>query len=59
MRYLKALYESDYEQLKETDEFRSFVTKNEQWLFPYADFMHQRDRLPRNFYIYLQYHLLD
>ncbi|MCQ2345492.1 MAG: 4-alpha-glucanotransferase [Paludibacteraceae bacterium] len=56
MRYLKALYESDYEQLKETDEFRSFVTKNEQWLFPYADFMHRRDRLPRNFYIYLQYH---
>ena len=56
MVYFKALYKKDFAALKETEEYKAFVKKNKTWLEPYAAFMAKRDKQPKDFYCYLQFH---
>ena len=56
MVYFKALYKKDFAALKETEEYKEFIKKNKLWLEPYAAFMAKRDKQPKDFYCYLQFH---
>lgn len=56
MKYFKALYKTDKTALFATAEYKAFFQKNKSWLEPYAAFMSKRDKEPKDFYCYLQFH---
>ncbi|MBQ0136738.1 MAG: 4-alpha-glucanotransferase [Bacteroidales bacterium] len=56
MKYFKALYKQDKETLFASDEYKDFYKKSKGWLAPYADFMAKRDKQPKDFYCFLQFH---
>ena len=56
MKYFKALYKAEKEIVFSSAAYQAFYTKNAEWLLPYAQFMSRRDKLPKDFYCYLQYH---
>ena len=56
MKYFKALYKTDKTALFATSEYKAFFQKNKSWLEPYAAFMSKRDKEPKDFYCYLQFH---
>jgi len=56
MVFFKALYKQDKDALFATDEYKAFEAKNSAWLEPYAAFLSKRDKQPKDFYKYLQFH---
>lgn len=56
MKYFKALFKQDKEAVFAGDEYKAFFAKNEQWLVPYAQFLHKRDKQPVELYYFLQFH---
>ena len=56
MEFFKALYKQDKDALFATEEYKAFEKKNHAWLEPYAAFLHKRDKQPKEFYKYLQFH---
>ena len=56
MKYFKALFKAEAKKLFETEEYKAFYKKSKNWLDAYADFMSRRDKEPREFYCYLQFH---
>lgn len=56
MKYFLTLYNADKEALFSSEEYKSFFLKNKEWLEPYAAFLSKRDKHPREFYYYLQFH---
>ncbi len=43
-RYFKLIFDQNWEQLKQTDDFQIFFNENKDWLIPYAAFCYLRDR---------------
>lgn len=56
MRYFRAIYKAEHEALFSSEEYKIFFEKNKLWLEPYAEFLHKRDKEPREFYYFLQFH---
>lgn len=56
MKYFKALYKTEAEALFSSAEYKTFFKKNEEWLVPYAAFVSKRDKQPKDFYYFLQFH---
>lgn len=56
MKYFKLLYKADKEALFSSEEYKAFYRKNHEWLDPYAAFLSKRDKQPKDFYCYLQFH---
>ena len=56
MKYFKLLYKADKEALFSSEEYKTFYQKNREWLEPYAAFLSKRDKQPKDFYCYLQFH---
>ena len=56
MKYFKALYKAEKAAVFASEAYKAFVEKNKEWLLPYAQFMSKRDKLPKDFYCYLQFH---
>ena len=56
MKYFKLLYKADKEALFSSEEYKAFYQKNREWLEPYAAFLSKRDKQPKDFYCYLQFH---
>lgn len=56
MKYFKALYKAEKEAIFASEAYKAFVEKNKGWLLPYAQFMSKRDKQPKDFYCYLQFH---
>ena len=56
MVFFKALYKQDKDALFSSAEYKAFVEKNNSWLDPYAAFLSKRDKQPKDFYKFLQFH---
>ena len=56
MKYFKALYKSEKDSLFASKPYKEFFARNREWLEPYAEFLHKRDKQPADFYYFLQYH---
>lgn len=56
MKYFKALYKAEKATVLASEAYKAFVEKNKEWLLPYAQFMSKRDKQPKDFYCYLQFH---
>ncbi len=56
MKYFKAIYKAEKEALFSSKEYKEFFKKNREWLEPYAEFLHKRDKNPADFYYFLQFH---
>ena len=56
MVFFKALYKQDKDALFSSAEYKAFVEKNNSWLEPYAAFLSKRDKQPKDFYKFLQFH---
>ena len=56
MKYFKAIYKAEKEALFSSQEYKDFFAKNREWLEPYAEFLHKRDKQPADFYYFLQFH---
>ncbi len=56
MKYFKLLYKADKEALFSSEEYKAFYQKNREWLEPYSAFLSKRDKQPKDFYCYLQFH---
>lgn len=56
MRYFKALYKAEKDTIFASEAYKKFYDKNAEWLLPYAQFMAKRDKQPKDFYCYLQFH---
>ena len=56
MKYFKAIYKAEKEALFSSKEYKDFFAKNREWLEPYAEFLHKRDKQPADFYYFLQFH---
>ena len=56
MVFFKALFKQDKDALFASDEYKAFEAKNTAWLEPYAEFLSKRDKQPKEFYKYLQFH---
>ena len=56
MVFFKALYKQDKDALFGSEEFKAFEAKNKEWLEPYAAFLSKRDKQPKDFYKFLQFH---
>ncbi len=56
MKYFKALFKAEGNATFDTKEYQDFYQKNKNWLDAYAAFMSRRDKEPREFYCYLQFH---
>ena len=55
-RYFKLLFKQDKDALFSSEAFKDFYVKNQEWLNPYAEFMSKRDKQPREYYCFLQFH---
>ena len=56
MVFFKALYKQDKDALFSSAEYKAFIKKNDSWLEPYAAFLSKRDKNPKDFYKFLQFH---
>ena len=56
MKYFKAIYKAEKEALFSSKEYKEFFKRNREWLEPYAEFLHKRDKQPADFYYFLQFH---
>ena len=56
MKYFKQLFKAEGGACFSTAEYKAFFAKNSEWLVPYAEFLHRRDKQPKEFYYYLQFH---
>ena len=56
MVFFKALYKQDKDALFSSEEYKVFEAKNSEWLEPYAAFLAKRDKQPKDFYKFLQFH---
>ena len=56
MKYFKSLYKTTKAELFASEEYKAFLAANEGWLLPYAEFMSKRDKQPKDFYCFLQFH---
>ena len=56
MVFFKALYKQDKDALFSSEEYKAFIKKNDSWLEPYAAFLAKRDKQPKDFYKFLQFH---
>ena len=56
MKYFKALYKAESAACFSSAEYKAFFQKNQDWLVPYAEFLHRRDKQPKELYYYLQFH---
>ncbi|MBR6508302.1 MAG: 4-alpha-glucanotransferase, partial [Paludibacteraceae bacterium] len=56
MKYFKAIYKAEKEALFSSKQYKDFFAKNREWLEPYAEFLHKRDKQPADFYYFLQFH---
>lgn len=56
MKYFKALYKVGKDTTFASEAYKHFLKKNAEWLLPYAQFMSKRDKQPKDFYCYLQFH---
>ncbi|MBQ0034649.1 MAG: 4-alpha-glucanotransferase [Bacteroidales bacterium] len=56
MRYFRAIYKAEHEALFSSEEYKTFFEKNRTWLEPYAAFLSKRDKEPKQFYYFLQFH---
>ena len=56
MKYFKAIYKAEKEALFSSKEYKEFFERNREWLEPYAEFLHKRDKQPADFYYFLQFH---
>ena len=56
MKYFKAIYKAEKEALFSSKEYKEFFKRNSEWLEPYAEFLHKRDKQPADFYYFLQFH---
>ena len=56
MVFFKALYKQDKDALFSSEEYKAFEAKNNEWLEPYAAFLAKRDKQPKDFYKFLQFH---
>ncbi|MCQ2347532.1 MAG: 4-alpha-glucanotransferase [Paludibacteraceae bacterium] len=54
--FFKALFEADAKRLFASAEYKTFYSKNSDWLDPYAKFMSKRDKEPVEYYRFLQFH---
>ena len=55
-KYFKALFKAEKEAVFSSEEYKAFFKKNREWLEPYAEFLHRRDKQPAEYYYYLQFH---
>lgn len=55
-RYFKLFYEKQKTTLFKSENFITFFNKNKEWLESYATFMAKRDKQPKEYYYFLQYH---
>ncbi|MBR1426260.1 MAG: 4-alpha-glucanotransferase [Paludibacteraceae bacterium] len=55
-KYFKAIYKADKDSLFGSTEYKEFFAKNKEWLEPYAEFLHKRDKQPKDYYYFLQFH---
>ncbi|MBR3646855.1 MAG: 4-alpha-glucanotransferase [Paludibacteraceae bacterium] len=56
MRFFRAIFKAEKEAVFSSEEYKAFFEQNKQWLEPYADFLHNRDKEPKEFYYFLQFH---
>ena len=56
MKYFKALYKAESAACFSSAEYKAFFQKNQDWLVPYAEFLHRRDKQPKELSYYLQFH---
>jgi len=56
MKYFKAIYKAEKEALFSSKQYKEFFARNREWLEPYAEFLHKRDKQPADFYYFLQFH---
>lgn len=56
MKYFKAIYKAEKEALFSSEEYKTFFNKNKEWLVSYAAFLSKRDKQPKEFYYFLQFH---
>ena len=54
--FFKALYKQDKDALFSSEEYKAFEAKNSVWLEPYAAFLSKRDKQPKDYYKFLQFH---
>ena len=54
--FFKALYKQDKDSLFGSEEYKTFEQKNREWLEPYAAFLSKRDKQPKDYYKFLQFH---
>ena len=54
--FFKALFKQDKDALFSSEEYKAFFAKNREWLEPYAEFLHKRDKQPKEYYYFLQFH---
>ncbi|MBR2265217.1 MAG: 4-alpha-glucanotransferase, partial [Paludibacteraceae bacterium] len=54
--FFKALYKQDKDALFSSEEYKAFEAKNSTWLEPYAAFLSKRDKQPKDYYKFLQFH---
>ena len=54
--FFKALYKQDQDALFSSEEYKAFEAKNSVWLEPYAAFLSKRDKQPKDYYKFLQFH---
>jgi len=54
--FFKALYKQDKDALFSSEEYKAFEAKNSFWLESYAEFLSKRDKQPKDYYKYLQFH---
>ena len=56
MRFFRAIFKAEKEAVFSSEEYKAFFEQNKQWLEPYAEFLHKRDKEPQQFYYFLQFH---
>ena len=56
MRFFRAIYKAEKDAVFGSEEFKAFFEQNKEWLEPYAEFLHKRDKEPQQFYYFLQVH---
>ena len=54
--FFKVLFKQDKDALFSSEEYKAFFEKNREWLEPYAEFLSKRDKEPKEYYYFLQFH---
>ena len=56
MRFFRAIFKAEKDAVFGSEEYKAFFEQNKEWLEPYAEFLHKRDKEPQQFYYFLQFH---